>query len=89
MKKFAVYGSKLCHDCVEGIEELKKLGVNFIFLDITENLSYMKKFLALRDFRKEFSEVKEAGLIGIPCIVSEDKKIYFSVKEMNDEFLHT
>ena len=35
----------------------------------------LKEFLALRDNRKEFEEVKKLGYIGIPAILTDDNKI--------------
>lgn len=38
----------------------------------------MKKFLKYRDTRPEFDEIKEAGRVGLPCIVIDDgEKIIF------------
>lgn len=43
----------------------------------------LKKFLKLRDTRKEFDEIKRLGKIGIPCIVINDgEKIIFDYKEL-------
>ncbi|MFS8541440.1 MAG: hypothetical protein LOD89_05050 [Tissierellales bacterium] len=43
----------------------------------------LKKFLKLRDTRKEFDEIKRLGRVGIPCIVINDgEKIIFDYKEL-------
>lgn len=42
----------------------------------------LKKFLKYRDTRPEFDEIKEAGRVGLPCIVIDGEKIIFDVKEI-------
>lgn len=69
-----VYGSPLCKDCVLCKEALDKAGISYIYLDITGNLSFMKKFLKLREL-PAFDAVREKGQIGIPCIEREDGSV--------------
>lgn len=78
-----IYGSMLCKDCVECKEQLVAANVDFEFHDFAEELSALKEFLVLRDSESIFEPVKEAGKIGIPCIVGEDGKITLDW----DEFL--
>ena len=52
---------------------MEESGVRFLYLDITENLANMKKFLKARDNMKEFDEVKDEGRIGIPSLILGDK----------------
>ena len=61
-----IYGSPLCKDCVICKAELEKAGVEFLYLDITGNLLFLKQFLKLRE-RSEFDTVREKGQIGIPA----------------------
>lgn len=70
-----VYGSMLCPDCVRIREDFERDGIFYEYRDIGENLLYLKEFLALRDWEPVFVPVKEAGMIGIPCIVSEDGSV--------------
>ena len=70
-----VYGSMLCPDCVRIREDFEREGISYEYRDIGENLLYLKEFLALRDVEPVFVPVKEAGRIGIPCIVSEDGSV--------------
>ena len=43
----------------------------------------LKRFLKYRDTRPEFNTIKEAGKIGIPCIVINDgEKIIFDYNEL-------
>ena len=75
-----IYGSPLCKDCVICKAELEKAGVEFLYLDITGNLLFLKQFLKLRE-RSEFDTVREKGQIGIPCILREDGSVCFDWKE--------
>lgn len=70
-----VYGSMLCPDCVEAKEYFEKVNYKYEFINITESMKNLKEFLALRDNRKEFEEVKKLGYIGIPAILTDDNKI--------------
>ena len=46
----------------------------------------LKQFLAYRDTRPEFDAIKEAGRVGLPCIVvNKGEKIYFELPENLDE----
>lgn len=67
-----VYGSLLCPDCVQCKKELIDAGVEFEYLDFSENLWNLKAFLSIRDSNPIFDPVKEKGSIGIPCLVEED-----------------
>ena len=67
-----IYGSMLCPDCMECREDLDKAGVEYEYLDFSENLRNLKEFLKIRDDSALFDEVRERGSIGIPCIVEED-----------------
>ena len=53
---------------------MEESGVRFLYLDITENLASMKKFLKARDNMKEFDEVKDEGRIGIPSLILGDNE---------------
>jgi glutaredoxin-related protein len=78
-----IYGSMLCKDCVECVEDLKKANVDFEFLDFADSLLYLKEFLAIRDGNDQFNAAREKGSIGIPAIVKEDSSVTLDW----DEFL--
>lgn len=78
-----IYGSMLCKDCVECVEDLKKANVEFEFLDFADSLLYLKEFLAIRDGNDQFNAAREKGSIGIPAIVKEDGSVTLDW----DEFL--
>ena len=73
-----IYGSMLCKDCVQCCSDLDTSGVCYEFLDFSENLLYLKEFLAIRDSSQLFTDVKTNGSIGIPCIVGEDGSVTLS-----------
>ena len=75
-----IYGSPLCPDCVKCKEELEQAGVEFLYLDITGKLLFLKQFLKLRE-RPQFDFIREKGQIGIPCILREDDSVCFDWKK--------
>lgn len=78
MKKIFLFSSKYCNDCTAMKEFLSKNNINYINMDITENLLFLKMFLKYRDNNPAFNEIKEKGNIGIPCIViNEGEKFFF------------
>ena len=70
-----IYGSMLCPDCVRCKEDLDRAGVNYEYLDFGDSLLHLKEFLKIRDENPAFTELKQAGKIGIPCIVAESGEI--------------
>lgn len=72
MKKIVVFGSKYWPDCDPTKEYLSKNNIDYSYLDISDGMLNLKKFLKYRDSRKEFEEVKNMGAIGLPCIVVND-----------------
>ena len=70
-----IYGSMLCKDCVECVDDLKKVNVEFVFLDFADSLLNLKEFLKIRDENPLFDAVREKGSIGIPAIVKEDGSV--------------
>lgn len=75
-----IFGSPMCRDCVICKDELDKAGVPYVYMDITGNLMFLKKFLKLRE-HPDFDTIRQAGQIGIPCILREDDSFTFDWKE--------
>lgn len=71
-----IYGSLLCPDCVQCKNDLTAAGVEFEYLDFSDDLRNLKIFLGIRDKDPQFDEIKERGSIGIPCIVEEDGSVF-------------
>ena len=67
-----LYGSKICRDCVEAKAALEAKGVEFEFVEITENVSNMRTFLHYRDTEPALAPGKAEGRICIPFLVKED-----------------
>ncbi len=75
-----IYGSMLCPDCVQYRAELDRAGVEYVYLDFSEDLRNLKEFLKLRE-EPAFEEVRRDGKIGIPCIQREDGTLTLSWEE--------
>ena len=76
-----IYGSMLCPDCVQCRNDLDGAGVTYEYLDFSESLLHLKEFLKIRDESPLFAELKQAGKIGIPCIVTEDGAVHLDWAE--------
>jgi len=67
-------------------EALSKADIPYAAVDISSGMLPLKQFLAYRDTRPEFDAIKEAGRVGLPCIVvNKGEKIYFELPENLDE----
>jgi glutaredoxin-related protein len=75
-----IFGSPHCPDCVICKEDLDRAGVPYVYMDITGNLMFLKKFLKLRE-GTAFDAIRAKGQIGIPCILRQDDTITFDWKE--------
>ena len=83
MKKIIVFGSKHWPGCEPAKEYLSNHDVKFVYLDISENMLNLKMFLKYRDNYEIFNEIKEAGKVGLPCIVVNDgEQIIFDYNEL-------
>ena len=78
-----IYGSEQCPDCMNCKRDLEAAGVEFLYMNISENLLFLKKFLKLRDENSCFEDIRKNGKIGIPCIQREDGTVTLEW----DEFL--
>ena len=76
-----IYGSMLCPDCVDCCRELTEAKVEYEFCDFADSLLYLKEFLKLRDECDLFNGLREAGKIGIPCILRDDGSVTLDWKE--------
>ena len=77
-----IYGMMLCPDCVECCGDLDRAGVEYEFLDFADSVKHLKEFLVLRDGSGLFDPAREAGSIGIPCIVREDGSLTLDWKAL-------
>ena len=66
-------------------EFLSQNNIEYIYIDITDSMLFLKKFLKLRDNRPEFDEIRKGGYVGIPCIVINDgDKFIFGEPKLED-----
>ena len=72
-----LYGTPLCHDCVDAFERLKNAEISYDYVEITKSMPKMKEFLHLRDNRDEFIDIKKEGYVGVPCFLLDDDSIEF------------
>ncbi len=77
-----IYGSDMCPDCIECKDDLKKRNIEFEYADINESLQNLKDFLFLRDTDPAFKAVTGSGSIGIPAIVTDDKRVLLDWDEI-------
>ena len=85
IQKKIVFGSPMWPGCGPFKALMDESGVRFLYLDITENLANMKKFLKARDNMKEFDEVKDEGRIGIPSLIlGDNERAILDIDELKD-----
>ncbi len=69
-------------------EFLSEKEVKFVYLDITESMQNLKRFLKYRDNAPEFKEIREGGRVGVPCVVVDDgEQIIFDEKDLDIDYL--
>ena len=84
LKKKVVFGSSMCPDCIVMKKAQDEREIKYLYLDITENLANLKKFLKFRE-NPAFDFAKKNGSIGIPAMVINDgEKIIFSIEEFDE-----
>ena len=67
-----VYGSDHCPDCRNFKFNLAANEIPYKYVNITDSMPNLKRFLHLRDHEAIFEPVRLAGNVGIPCIVEPD-----------------
>lgn len=67
-----VYGAQICIDCRNYRAIQKARGFEAEYVEIIENTTNLKEFLAIRDNDPLFDAVRANGGIGIPLFVKED-----------------
>jgi len=64
-------------------EFLSKNNVEFVYLDITDSMLNLKKFLKFRDARSEFEEIRKANRVGLPCVmINKGEEFLFEQNEI-------
>jgi glutaredoxin-related protein len=76
-----IYGTDICIDCRNTKAVFEARGLAYEHVNITENTTNLKEFLALRDHEALFVPVRENSKIGIPCFVREDGAMTLDINE--------
>ena len=86
MKNIIMYSSMHWGGCPPVKAWLSAHNVEYTLIDISTGMLPLKQFLKYRDTREEFAEIKEAGRVGLPCIViDKGEKILFTHEEIAAE----
>lgn len=80
--KIVMFGTNACKDCVEAIKKLNECGADYMYLEFSENIANLKKFLKLRDTEVLFDEIKKEGRVGVPCFKLSDGTLTLSLEEV-------
>ncbi|MGN1378316.1 MAG: glutaredoxin domain-containing protein [Dorea sp.] len=83
--KLIVYGTNACPDCVEAIQKLDEKKADYVYLEFSNNMPNLKRFLKLRDTEAIFDAVKEQGKVGVPCFKLEDGTLTLDLEEVLDK----
>lgn len=86
MEEKVLYYSSLCPDTIPFKKTMSELGIGAREVNITENMRNLKEFLLLRDTEGVFRPRKEKGMVGIPCLVTEDGEFIFEVARLVEKF---
>lgn len=86
MENNILYYSDVCPDTKSFLSELNRLEVRFKSVNITESISNLKEFLAVRDNEAVFNDKKETNQVGIPVLVTEDKDYLFDGDQLRNKF---
>ena len=73
--KVVMYGTKACPDCVEAEEILKEKGIHYLYMEFSDNIGYLKRFLTLRDTNPIFD-------VGVPCFQFQDGSLSLDIDEV-------
>jgi glutaredoxin-related protein len=66
-------------------EFLSQNNIEFLYIDITDSMLNLKKFLKYRDNKLEFEEIRKSGRVGIPCVmINKGEKFIFQQSELNE-----
>ncbi len=62
--------------------ELSEKGIEFEYVEITENVKNLRAFLKIRDTAVEFQQIRKSGRIGIPCIEKDGEILLDDVDKL-------
>lgn len=65
-------------------EFLSEHKIDFRYVDITESMYNLKRFLKYRDSNKAFDNIKKKNRVGLPAImINNGQEFFFSMDEEN------
>ena len=67
-----VYGSHMCGDSEELQKYFNEYEIRYQFLDITDNLRNLGRFLRYRDTLEIFDNCRKTGDIGVPFLIDDE-----------------
>ncbi len=71
-----LYGNIHWGGCEPVKELLLQSGIQFEYVEMTESIKNLKEYLKLRDFRDEFTSIKDNNKLGVPVLLYKDQ-LYF------------
>ena len=80
--KLVIYGTDTCKDCVDAKALLDAKGIRYLFLEFSDSIGNLKRFLKLRDTNPLFDEPKQKGAVGVPCFQLEDGTLTLDINEV-------
>lgn len=80
--KLIIYGTNACPDCVDAVKALDEKGVKYLYLEFSDSIGNLKRFLKIRDTNPMFDPVKANGGVGVPLFVFEDGTMTFELDDV-------
>lgn len=83
--KITLFGSQHWPGCEVVKEGLSLRNVSYEYVEITDSMKNLKRFLKLRDTRKEYAIAHRVHAVGIPTLMVEDAIYVGPTDEKLDE----
>ena len=82
MKRITMFGSEHWPTCEPLKEFLSENNIEFTYVDITESMFNLKRFLKYRDNSEYFDNIRAKQRVGLPAVmINNGQKFLFSVSE--------
>ncbi len=83
-KKVEMFSHPQWPGCPPVKEFLLHNDVEFEYIDITDGMANMKKYLNIRDKSPMFATIRKTPRIGVPCIVVDGRVVAFGEPDLRD-----
>lgn len=81
-KRITFFGSPHWPGCEPVKEFLSENNIEFNYVDITESMFNLKRFLKYRDNNEVFDNIRRKNMVGIPVVmINNGQKFFFKVEE--------